>query len=213
MAIKDLFFKSEDVSNIPSQPVQQNQPDVVNQVNNINNVSVTTPQVSISSNDSIVEKIWSEIINKNLPGPDYLELKNNISALDGMPLTDEQKLISSYNILKKNYPSFNKDVILKSIDTYINIVNEEKVSGLNEVAKLKAEKIDKKEELINSLKSKADALKKEYDDIMKQIEEHSTSIASERLSINNSETMFIASVDTVLNTLNSDKLKISNITL
>lgn len=209
MAIKDLFIKNDEQVQNPVSP-KSTSTQVETPVNPII-VSQSAPVsvTSISSDEEIVNKIWQEILSKNLPGPDYLELKNNFNALNGMPLSDDQKLMSSFNILKANYKNFNKDVILRSIDTYIGIVNEEKSEGLKEVENMRSEKVVAKEQHILELKSKADDLKREYESILKQIDEESTSVASEKLSIDNKERMFTASVDTVLNTLTSDKSKIS----
>lgn len=214
MAIKDLFIKSETSESAPvsatpvasSTSVPQSAP---------SSVSPAIAPTSIASNEKMVDKIWDDIINQNLPGPDYLELKNNVSALEGMPLSDEQKLVSAYSILKANYPKANlsKEIILRAIDTYVNVVNDTKKAGLEQVAKMRAERVEGVEATIVSLKNEAAALKQKYEEILRQIEEYSTKAATESLSINNDETMFLASIDTVLNTLQSDKAKISSLNI
>ena len=211
MAIKDLFIKSDDApQNVAQNTVATSTP-VVNPT--VTYSPSAQPVNAIASNDEIVGKIWDAIIEKNLPGPDYLELKNNVSALEDLPLTDEQKLVSAFKILKKNYPNFTKDVILRSIDTYIGIVNEEKNEGLTEVAKLRAEKVESNEALIDNLRTEAMNLKAEYDAKMKQIDELTVTVSMEKQTLLNKENVFVSSVDTVLNTLNTDKSKISTLNI
>ena len=83
----------------------------------------TTPLNVISADPGIVEKLWKAIINENRPGPDYLELKNNVEALEDMPMTADQKILGAFKILQKQYPGFKKEDIDTSVKYYIDVVN------------------------------------------------------------------------------------------
>ena len=93
----------------------------------------TAMQSKITADDAIVSKLWDKIIAANRPGPDYLELKNNVEALEDLPISSEQKLISAFKVLKKGYPNFQKDDITKAIDFYIKVVDSEKIAGLQQL--------------------------------------------------------------------------------
>lgn len=204
----DLFFREETQQG--TQQVVQTAPQVQEQPQ-IQQVISDAPS-GIASDNTIVAKIWEEIKANNLPGPDYLELKQNYIALKSLPVDDSMKLISAYNILKANYPTFSKDIIIRSIDTYIGIVNKEKEEGLREVQKMREEN-KMKESGIDELKRKADEIKAQYDSIISKIQEETASVATEKIAIDNKERTFTASVDTVINTLNSDKTQINSLNI
>lgn len=223
MALKDLFFKpDEDVSTqtnvneakpkIATAVVEQ--PKVNTEAPNISihgNIPQNVASSSISADEGIVNKIWNAIIAANRPGPDYLELKNNVDALDSLPVSNEQKIIASFKILKKNYPNFKKEDITNAIDFYIGIVNDEKKKGLDQLAQLKSEKVDKAEADIEEMKKKADGLKNQYDELMASINTKNVELAQSRNEIEMNNNIFNESVNSVLNVLNSDKVSINNI--
>ena len=102
MGFKDIFIKSDNdkqsvqqpVQTAPvQQPVQQPaQPTGMGVPNNT--FGAATPNVT-SPDPTIVEELWKSIIKENRPGPDYLELKNNVEALEDMPMTADQKILGA----------------------------------------------------------------------------------------------------------------------
>lgn len=211
MGIIDLFIQRDEAQ---AQSVNTAQPTVTSApIVQSQGTALATATPSVTSDAEIVNKLWDVIISKNLPGPDYLELKNNVSALEDLPIPDEQKLVTAFKILKKSYPSFSKEDILKSIDTYTGIVNEEKTSGLAEVEKLRDSKVRSKEELISKMKKTADDLKRQYDDTIKQINELVADVTISKADIDTKQNAFISSIDTVLGVLSADKTKVSSLNI
>ena len=173
---------------------------------------------AVGSDNEIVGRIWDTIINKNLPGPDYLELKNNAAALEDMGFTEEQRLVAAFKMLKKGYPNFTKDVVIKSVDTYIGIVNEEKELGLKEVAQLEKDTVGEKSARLGQLRATANDILAQIDELKKRFDETNNSantleheILTETQAINSKRQVFIGSIETVIQTLNSDKAKISTL--
>lgn len=220
MAFKDLFIKQEEAT--VQQPVvaQEVAPTSENmmKINTTKVVQQPTPTNSGIVNSDIEKKIWDMIISKNLPGPDYLEFKNATAGLVDITPDESMQMKGAFNVLKRSYPTFTKDIILSSIDTYIRIVNEEKEKGLKESEQIRKEKIDQKVSSINNMKNSAaeilsqiDELKKKYDSMNSEIAELEREVTQAQNELQQQENVFNNSVQSVINTLNSDKEKVTNL--
>ena len=212
MAFKDLFIKGEDSS--PKQPV------VVQEVApSAESIMPSQPVLGKAPVDKGIEaKIWDMIVAKNLPGPDYIEFKNTAAGLVEITPDETMQLKGAFNVLKRTYPTFTKEIILSSIDNYIGIVNEEKEKGKKECEELRKTKIEDK---ISAMKSKAAAM----DDIacqIKELQDKQTAISADlkqlqseveaaTKEIEEKEHIFDSSVQAVIDTLNADKVKVSNL--
>jgi peptidoglycan hydrolase CwlO-like protein len=124
----------------------------------------------------------------------------------------------AFNVLKRSYPTFTKEIILSSIDTYIGIVNEEKEKGLKESEQIRKEKIDQKVSSINNMKNSAaeilsqiDELKKKYDEMNNDIAVLEREVTQAQNELQAQENVFNNSVQSVINTLNTDKAKVTNL--
>ena len=212
MAFKDLFIKEESAP--PKQPVvaQEVAP-------NAESIMPSQPVLGKAPVDKGIEaKIWDMIVAKNLPGPDYIEFKNTAAGLVEITPDETMQLKGAFNVLKRTYPTFTKEIILSSIDNYIGIVNEEKEKGKKECEELRKTKIEDK---ISAMKSKAAAM----DDIacqIKELQDKQTAISADlkqlqseveaaTKEIEEKEHIFDSSVQAVIDTLNADKVKVSNL--
>lgn len=219
MGFIDYFIKVEDapqsVSETPTKSIGSPKrvmiPTSTNNEGGLTNLSAnvdvkpTGMQNSITADEMIINKIWDKIIAANRPGPDYLELKNNVEALEDLPISSDQKLISAFKVLKKGYPNFQKDDITRAIDFYIKVVEDEKATGLSELEKMKASSVDGVENEIKSMQYKAEELKRQYDELQTQIGEKTLELTKAKNDIDVKYNSFVGSVDAVLNVLNSDK--------
>lgn len=211
MGFKELFIKEEE---------QQQQVPVVAQ-----EVAPTTqsvmPVVKAESkfvDRDIESKIWDMIVAKNLPGPDYLEFKNAAAGLAEIIPDKRMQMKGAFNVLKRSYPTFTKEIILSSIDNYINIVGEEKEKGKKECAEIRESKVGSKVSSINNMKQSASEILKQIDELKKQYESINTEIHKLELEvteatneINTKEQVFDNSVQAVIDTLNSDKREVTNL--
>lgn len=222
MALKDLFIKSEEVqSQVVNNTTVSDAPKFassgLSRKESDNSVAQPQPSVmqssskSISADENIVNMIWDKIIEANRPGPDYLELKNNVEALEDLPISNEQKLMSAFKVLKKGYPNFQKDDITKAIDFYINVVNDEKDAGLKQLETLRANNVDGAELEIKTMQAKAEELKRQYDELQANIGAKTLELAQAKNDIEMKYNSFMGSVDAVMGVLNSDKENIMSI--
>ena len=177
-------------------------------------------EVSAAPSEEVMNRIWDVIIAKNLPGPDYLELKNNAAALDDMPLSEEQKLEASYKVIKKQHPKFSKEMILGSIDTYIGIVNEEKENGRKQCEELRQNTVGEKEARHKQLMESVEGIRKQIEEYQRQLAETTAAvnnieheILTAKQEIDAKEQAFTSSINTVIAAFQADKVKIASLNI
>ena len=213
MAFKDLFIKEDSAPS--AQPVIAQE--VAPKAENI--MPTQTVAVGKAPVDKEIEaKIWDMIVAKNLPGPDYIEFKNAAAGLVEITPDENMQLKGAFNVLKRSYPTFTKEIILSSIDTYIGIVNEEKEKGKKECEELRKTKVGDKVASINNMKTSAQEILKQIDELKKQYEEINADIHKLEIEvtdatneIDSKERIFDSSVQAVIDTLNADKIKVNNL--
>lgn len=223
MALKDIFFKDEEpkvdekVQQVPQQAVQIETSTFVGQPT----VSTqTVSQQTAEVNDNIVKSLWQVLIDKNLPGPDYLEVKNNASALQEMNLPIEKCYEAGFRTLKASYPNFTKEALLASIDTYIGIVRQEQADGKKECDVKRQSQVGEKTVRIGQLNEHKRELEKQIADLQSQIVSTNESIAQLQnevsvatSEIDKQEVLFNNSVENVIATLDNDKEIMSKLTV
>ena len=223
MALKDIFFKEEEpkvddkVQQVPQQAVQIETSTFVGQPT----VSTqTVSQQTAEVNDNIVKSLWQVLIDKNLPGPDYLEVKNNASALQEMNLPIEKCYEAGFRTLKASYPNFTKEALLASIDTYIGIVRQEQADGKKECDAKRQSQVGEKTVRIGQLNEHKRELEKQIADLQSQIVSTNESIAQLQnevsvatSEIDKQEALFNNSVENVIATLDNDKEIMSKLTV
>lgn len=222
MAFIDLFIKSEDENSGQTHTVVSTPTESVGSPRNLNignqtspiesvsevrktNVEQHTSTQTITADEAIINKVWDKIIAANRPGPDYLELKNNVEALDDLPISNKQKLRSAFKVLKKGYPNLKKEDITNAIDFYIKVVDDEKTVGLQQLEALKASNVDEVEDEIASMQFRAEVMKRQYDELQTLIDSKTFELTRAKNDIEAKYNSFISSIEAVLNVLNNDK--------
>lgn len=219
MGFKDIFIKSDnDKQSVQQQPVQTapvqqpvQQPTQPTGMGIPNNTfGAATPNVT-SPDPTIVEELWKAIIKENRTGPDYLELKNNVEALEDMPMTADQKILGAFKILQKQYPNFKKDDITNAVSYYIEVINRERETGLSELKQLRLSTVDTVSDTITEKQQELSDLRQKMADLQNEIAELNANMLKAKADVEEKEAVFIASVEAVLSVLNSDSSKIQTI--
>lgn len=223
MGFKDFFIKpdgntnnTQEVNNTSATAnrVQLVQQPIVNQIPSTDSVQVTNEPTTTTIDNSIVDNIQKVMISNSTKNnePDYLTVKQNASALMEMSLPMQQAFEGGFRTIKKSHPEFTKDLLLKSIDNYISIVEKERSNGKEQCAQLYKEKVGDKENSIKELeKTKADleqqllSIQNEINNTNNTITELKNTIAQDSSEIKKKEQIFNNSVDYVLDSLNKDK--------
>lgn len=212
MNIKSLFIKEDDSKQ------EVNTPPIKNSSVQPTSMTIEVPKPEAgTSNVETEAKIWNMIIAKNLPGPDYLEFKNIIAGLADVIPDEIKQMQGAFNVLRKSYPAFNKDVIVSSIETYIGIVNEEKEKGIKQCAEQKASKIGSKQQEVKDLEAslaevnaQIAELQKKQGSIAADITNLNSEIAIATKELDEQEQVFLHSIEAVTLKLQADKQKVIN---
>ena len=222
MALKDLFIKSE--GTVESQPTQASQQTIQMETTTFVGNPSTMQQSNVVQtnevNDNIVKKLWQVLIDKNLPGPDYLEVKNSAAALQAMNLPVDKCYEAAFRTLQASYPNFTKDVLLASIDTYIKLILQEQEDGKKECDAKRQKQVGEKMTRISQLNEHKNELARQIAELQSQVEETNTSITQLEAEvrqatdeINKGEALFNNSIENVVETLNSDKAIMEKLTI
>ena len=236
MGFMDIFVKPEEnkevspqQQSVKQQATVQSQSETVRSnfaapvVDNVSPMSVSMPVSSVSTdcvNENIVKDLWNVILNKNLPGPDYLEVVNSAAKLESMGLPEDKRYEAAFKMLTASYPNFTKDNLLSSIDTYIGFIQEELVEGKKQCQEKRAANIGDRQTRIQQLNEHANSilleiekLQQEHKKTLESIKKLEEEVAEATQSIDQEEIIFNNSVNLVLERLNSDKKTMSTLNI
>ena len=243
MGFMDIFVKPEENKEVSPQQqsvkqqtqvqsqstsVQQQTPTATQNftsplVDDISHMSVSTPVSTISTNDineNIVKDLWNVILNKNLPGPDYLEVVNSAAKLESMGLPEDKRYEAAFKMLTASYPNFTKDDLLSSIDTYIGFIQEELTEGKKQCQEKRAANIGDRQmriqqlnEHANSILLEIEKLQQEHKNSLEAAKKLEAEVAEATKAIDREEIVFNNSVNVVLERLNSDKKTMSSLNI
>ena len=170
------------------------------------------------SDDAIVDKLFQTLVDNNLPGPDYLELKHNASNLAKYVKGEAEQYCAAYDVLKGSYPKLTKDVILASIDKYKIMMESERKKGLEEANAAIAQADNSAE--IAALREDAAKIETKIKELSIELEKKrqladtkQTVMDSRKLEIEHNKVVFNASVDKVISVLDADKQMIAGLNI
>ena len=181
---------------------------------------ITKPVSNSTPDEEMVNKLWQVIIEENLPGPDYVELRNNVAAISesGLTTDENQMFKAAYNVLKRSYPQLTKEIISNSIEKYKDIIEGEKKNGLEQFERLRKTKVESKNAEIETLKKRRETLegeirqkKEELGNIAVQLDKLEDEVQENTSTITRQIEKFESSVEKVLQVLDSDKNTINNL--
>ena len=242
MGLRDLFFKDDDsgkgkVEKAKENAPQQKQAPAQNTGASTNAAPNTGGQQDVHINpdlllkdstvspsgevsDSAMKQLWQILADRNLPGPDMLELKNFAASLEstGMPL--EKRYEAAFLMLSSQYPNFSKATLLASVDTYIGYVKEELQNGRYQFNQKKQVMIGDQLSSLEGMKQECAALKaqieelqKKYDALQAEINGMTEQISNSTKNIAHDEEVFNNTIDHFIDSLENEKVVISNLNI
>lgn len=233
MALKDLFIKpnnEEQHKETPAPAVESKQPNIptptftgtmpANIAQSLVNPSTGELQGAVGPNEEMVNQLWEAIKKRNFPGPDYLELKGHaISLAKRMPSYD-QRLLAAFDILQGQFPDFNVEKVIKSIDAYKAVIEEERKEGEKQNKEILGRRVANAELEYNNMETKItnlqDEIKEKEQTLAGYLEERTTlqqNLDKAKADRTVQTEAFTASVEAVLRELESDRQTISNLTV
>jgi hypothetical protein len=221
-SFRDLFIKSDEQTE--EQPTERQIP-VTSFTGNMpsamakqQNAQENQTAVSSKASEALIGKIWETLLSKNFPGPDYLELKGHAQALEKFLPSYDQRLLAAFDVLKNQYHSFTTKTVIDSIDGYIKIVEDERKEGEEECARIYGGKLKEAQANFDKMQDDIAKLQQEIEEKSKLLSTFIEQKGTLQQELNNARTemdqqvsTFTASVDAVLNVLESDKRTISNL--
>ena len=213
-----LFFVDDSGNEKKQEPIEVKNDSVNKEFTvNVKSSNENNPEIVGSVNPKILSVLSETLEKSNIEGPDYQELKLGADKMEKAGISDENaRYIAAYIGLKAGYPNLSKDKILQSIDYYIEVVNKEKESGLQELLQVKKTTVDDKqievkkmEEKISSLNEEINKLKNKILDETSKITKYRNEIISSKRECEQNEANFNATINFVLKSLKNDKEKLS----
>lgn len=202
-------FVTEVPDEIPETPV----------VNQKVNAVVSQPVVSVPStgtiegqvNVDLLQKLCTKMDESNLPGPDYLEVKN-LANNDDMKNTipDEmQRFMVAFITIKSSNSEMTKERVITSIDEYIKMMENERQIGHNELQSIWNEKVEAKKVLITEAEKRIAELQAELQEKIKFVQTTNNEIAASSNECNINRANFDATVDFLVKNLTDDRSKLN----
>ena len=147
------------------------------------------------------------IMDNNIPGLDYIEFKKAVDKMSNLPIDESTKILTSFSIFESQ--GCTKDSLLKSIDTYINLINKEQVTFNNELQTSYNEKVAGKKAEIEKAEKQIAELSKKIAELNMFIETTSQETEAEEEKLKTADSSFKQSAQKVISVLQSDKEKIA----
>lgn len=162
--------------------------------------------------EGVLDNIIAMLDEKNLPGPDYLELKkaaNDEVLLQSIP--DEKMRFSvSYATLKAASPSLSKKQILQSILTYIQYIEDERERGTEQFNKLWQDQVVAREEAIEKAKAEIAELEAKLEKLKAFAQEQEGQVVAVKADCGRKKKEFNATVDYMIGKLRMDGAKLED---
>jgi alpha-D-ribose 1-methylphosphonate 5-triphosphate diphosphatase PhnM len=174
--------------------------------------SSTQKTIEGQVNDELLQKLCQAMEDSNLPGPDYLELKN-VANNDDMKraMPDEiQRLTVAFITMKSSNPEMTKERVITSIDEYINMMENERKVGHEQLEVIWNEKVESRKQVVSNAEQRIAQIQTELKELVTFVQNESNEIASAINECNINKANFDTTVDFLVNNLMSDKNKLSN---
>ena len=158
----------------------------------VETVAVTSPKIVVTPtvqapgviegqvNDDLLQKLCQVMEDSNLPGPDYLELKN-VANNDDMKRTvpDEvQRFMVAFITMKSSNPEMTKERVIKSIDEYIGKMEDERKTGHEQLQHIWNERVDTQKVLVENAEKRISELQKELQEQIAFVQNKNNEIAA-----------------------------------
>lgn len=174
--------------------------------------SSTQKTIEGQVNDELLQKLCQAMEDSNLPGPDYLELKN-VANNDDMKraMPDEiQRLTVAFITMKSSNPEMTKERVITSIDEYINMMENERKVGHEQLEVIWNEKVESRKQVVENAEQRIAQIQTELKELVTFVQNENNEIVSAVNECNINKANFDTTVDFLVNNLISDKNKLYN---
>lgn len=171
-------------------------------------MSVSTTTVQGVADTKFIDLLETVIEKNNQPGQDYFEFKQAVENMNSLPMDEKTKFLTVYQVL--SLQGCKKEILLASLDKYINLIQSEKAGFDEEMKSEYAAKVQSKLLQAEESKKELDAITKRLAELNGTILALSQEAQTEEMKIRATESNFKASADVIISEMISDKEKINN---
>ena len=151
--------------------------------------------------DELLQKLCQAMEDSNLPGPDYLELKNvanNEEMKRAMP-NEIQRLTVAFITMKSSSPEMTKERVLNSIDSYIQMMENERKAGHEQLDQIWNVKVESQRAAVSDAEHEIASLQQRLQERIEFVRTKTNEIAEESNKCNINKANFDATVDFLVN--------------
>ena len=166
--------------------------------------------------DPEMAQIIQEAIEKaNLPGFDYIEFRDSLVRMAGVPMTEEQKFQAVFATAQSM--GVTKQVLLDAVDHYLKVVAVQATEFESYVNGVESQQVTVKEKSVADLTTTIEGEAAEINRLTMSIQEHrkqqdaiNLEIVQAKQDIQNKRSAFEATRAAIANNLTSDRTKIES---
>jgi predicted nucleic acid-binding Zn-ribbon protein len=159
-------------------------------------------------------KIIQEAIEaSNLPGFDYIEFRDSLVRMAGVPMTEEQKFQAVFATAQSM--GVTKQVLLDAVDHYLKVIGSKAAEFESFVSGVEVQQVTSKEKSVTDLATTIEGEAAEINRLTMSIQEHrkqqdaiNLEIVQAKRDIQNKRSAFEATRSAIANNLTSDRTKI-----
>lgn len=214
-SIKSAFVTEipDETPSVKQETTTASQPEAVQMFVNLPKTVQTPKTIEGQVDDALLQKLCQAMEESNLPGPDYLELKNvanNDDMKKAMP-NEIQRLTVAFITMKSSSPDMTRDRVLNSIDTYINMMENERKAGHEQLDQIWQERVESQRSAVIEAEAEIANIQKKLQELVQFVQTKNNEIAAASNECNINKANFDATVDFLVNNLAEDKAKLTNV--
>ena len=163
--------------------------------------------------DELLQKLCQVMEDSNLPGPDYLELKNvanNDEMKKAMP-NEIQRLTVAFITMKSNTPEMTRERVLDSIDSYVEMMEKERQTGHAQLEAIWQERVETQKAAVVEAEKQIVEMQNKLGELVSFVQNKTNEIAAATNECNINKANFDATVDFLVKNLADDKAKLTNV--
>lgn len=163
--------------------------------------------------DELLQKLCQVMEDSNLPGPDYLELKNvanNDEMKKAMP-NEIQRLTVAFITMKSNTPEMTRERVLNSIDSYVEMMEKERQTGHAQLEAIWQERVETQKAAVVEAEKQIVEMQNKLGELVSFVQNKTNEIAAATNECNINKANFDATVDFLVKNLADDKAKLTNV--
>jgi len=180
-------------------------------VDNRNDRPISGGNITGKIDKTLLDKLCAVLDEQSSEGIDYLKFKKSVDSLKDFQPEENIRFTTAYLTLKATYPAFSKEYLVQTIDKYLQLMEQERKVGLDQLNNLRITQVESKEKELNEAIQNVEKMKAEIQKLTRYISETEADITTRKNDFTIREADFNTTVDQIVNQMKNDKTKIETI--